>query len=463
MIIIFLFFFLIYIAFSFFTLKKVFEGYPVYLLYYIVLFLPFYTFFQVLALKLSDQIIFVHLIRYSKDIIVFLSFLIYLFGFRESFNSLKLSFSVLDKYVIFFSLLTLIYSIIPLGDADFFSKVLYSKNIYLISVVYFFGRVSSLNQITWGKVNSIIKVLIISAFLISSIEYFFGSHLHTLIGYSDFLFKVYDRLPVGNFGLSWSFERGPDQGRFAAFFADPLEYSASLILFFTFTLYNFYNAKNLNQKLHYLFFTSVIILSFIYAYSRASIVSAILIFVLSLFLTRKYSILFKFIFLITISTIIFFYFGSDEDIYFVIDTLTFNELSSLGHLFEWIEGFLTLLSNPFGIGLAMSGNASSVDQTIKIGGENQFLIYAVQMGFLSLIAYIMILFYSIKISLDVFLKSKKEIFKSVAFVAGFTKIGLLIPLFTANAELYFFVSLCSWFLVGLAQSEYMKIKINKII
>ena len=86
-------------------------------------------------------------------------------------------------------------------------------------------------------------------------------------------------------------------------------------------------------------------------------------------MTRKYSILFKFIFLITISTIIFFYFGSDEDIYFVIDTLTFNELSSLGHLFEWIEGFLTLLSNPFGIGLAMSGNASSVDQAIKIGGR----------------------------------------------------------------------------------------------
>ena len=101
MILIFLFFFLIYITFSFLTLKKVFEGNSIYLLYYVILFLPFYTFFQLIALKLSDQIIFVQLIRYSKDIIIFSSFFIYMFGFRENFKSLKFSFSVLDKFVIF--------------------------------------------------------------------------------------------------------------------------------------------------------------------------------------------------------------------------------------------------------------------------------------------------------------------------------------------------------------------------
>ena len=75
----------------------------------------------------------------------------------------------------------------------------------------------------------------------------------------------------------------------------------------------------------------------------------------------------------------FFLLASDDAVYFVIDTLTFNELSSLGYLFEWIEGFLTFTT--FCIGLAMSGNASSKDQLIKIGGENQFLIYGVQMDF----------------------------------------------------------------------------------
>ena len=462
MILVLIFFFLIYIAYSFVILKKVFEGYSIYLIYYIILFLPFYTFFQVIALKFSEQIFFVHLIKYSKDMIIFSSFFIYIFGFKENFHGLKFSFSLLDKCIICFSLLTFIYTIIPIGDADFVSRLLYSKNIYLISVIYFFGRVSMLNHKTWNTINKAIKFLILAAFLISSTEYLLGSHLHTLIGYSDYLFKLYDRLPVGNFGLSWSFERGPDNGRFAAFFADPLEYSASLILFFVFVLYNLYNAKNLNQKLYHLFFISTLVLSFIFAYSRASIVSAIFVFVLSLVLTRRYSFLIKFIFLVILFTIMFFLLASDDAVYFVIDTLTFNELSSLGHLFEWIEGFLTLLSNPFGIGLAMSGNAASVDQLIKIGGENQFLIYGVQMGFLSIILYILILFNSIKISFNVFFKSYEEIFRSTAFVAGLTKVGLLIPLFTANAELYFFVSLFSWFLVGLVQTEYLNIKTNKL-
>ena len=45
--------------------------------------------------------------------------------------------------------------------------------------------------------------------------------------------------------------------------------------------------------------------------------------------------------------------------------------------------------------MAMSGNASGVDQSFKAGGENQFLIIGVQMGFLTLIVYSLILFFVI--------------------------------------------------------------------
>ena len=38
--------------------------------------------------------------------------------------------------------------------------------------------------------------------------------------------------------------------------------------------------------------------------------------------------------------------------------------------------------------------------------------------------------------------------KSIGFITGLTKFGLLIPLLTANAELYLFVALFSWYLVG---------------
>ena len=65
--------------------------------------------------------------------------------------------------------------------------------------------------------------------------------------------------------------------------------------------------------------------------------------------------------------------------------MNFQNTSSLGHLLEWIEGLNSMIKNPMGIGIAMSGNANGVDQALKIGGENQFLIYGVQMGALGLL------------------------------------------------------------------------------
>ena len=104
----------------------------------------------------------------------------------------------------------------------------------------------------------------------------------------------------------------------------------------------------------------------------------------------------------------------------------------------------------------MSGNASGVDQTIKIGGENQFLIYGVQMGVFSIILYSVMLFKSIKDSYSVF-NSYNGYVNELSFIVLLSKIGLLIPLLTANAELYLFVSLTTWFLVGITQSYYQKI------
>ena len=97
-------------------------------------------------------------------------------------------------------------------------------------------------------------------------------------------------------------------------------------------------------------------------------------------------------FFIVLLGFVYVYNFSDEELrFFIQDTLTFQNTSSLGHLVEWIEGIISIYENPFGVGLAMSGNASGVDQSIKIGGENQFLIYGVQMGIVSLVLYLLIL------------------------------------------------------------------------
>ena len=112
--------------------------------------------------------------------------------------------------------------------------------------------------------------------------------------------------------------------------------------------------------------------------------------------------------------------------YLIEDTITFQSTSSLGHLLEWIQGLISIYENPFGIGLAMSGNAGGVDQIIKVGGENQFLIYGVQMGLISILLYFLILTISILNSFSVYLQSSNRDEKSVGFIAGLTKFGLLI-------------------------------------
>ena len=139
----------------------------------------------------------------------------------------------------------------------------------------------------------------------------------------------------------------------------------------------------------------------------------------------------------------------------IIDTLTFTNTSSLGHLIEWLEGLISIYENPLGIGLAMSGNAGGVDQSMKVGGENQFLILGVQMGLIMLVVYILILFKALKTGTFMYY-NLTGINKHLAFSVILTKFGLLIPLLTANAELYLFVSLISWFIVGNIENQYQK-------
>ncbi len=443
-----------YVAFTLIVLDKIYKGNSAYLLLYIVSFLPFYTIFQVIVFNAFENIFIVNLIKYSKDFVLLSSFLIYVIGDSKSFFKREFTISFLDKLVLGFLIIVLFYIFIPLGESTFLSKLVYAKNIFLIPIVYFFGRNTNLNFENWNSILNITIGLILLAFIISSFEKIFGIHIHSILEYSKYNLIFYDIEPQGNYGLSWTFENQNANPRFASFFSDPLEYSASLILFLVISIWHFINSKILNNKILYLLLIFVVIVSFFYAKSRASIVSAVMVLTLALYISKYYRTMIIGSLLIVSFFLYLYFFSIEETKYLIQDTLSFQNASSLGHLVEWIEGLLSIYENPFGIGLAMSGNASGVDQAIKISGENQFLIYGVQMGFLSLVLYLTIILKSIWNSLSLFLKNSNPNIKSVGFIAGLTKFGLLIPLFTANAELYLFVALFSWYLVGQAEKLY---------
>ena len=428
-----------------------------YLLYYICLALPFYATLQAQVFEIFNNELLVNMIKLSKDLIFFYALLIFLFGKKEPIFNRTFTFSKLDKLFLSFVILIILYTIVPIGEAEFFSKIIYSKNILLIPLVYFMGRNLEFTDKVYMNLKNIFLGVIITSFVFVFFEFIFSTHFHSFINYSNYNSIVNEIDPQGNYGLSWSFESQGARPRYAAFFADPLELSASLLFLFSFIIFFFYKRVNLSNVLPFILIVFLLLMSF----SRGAIVACFGIVLFSLLINQKYRILFTMFSISVILSLLTYFLGGEDLQYLIIDTLKFENTSSLGHLIEWIEGILSILENPLGIGLAMSGNAGGVDQSLKVGGENQFLIFGVQMGIIAIIIYSVILLTVIIRSLKLYVDTKDLKHKHISFIVACTKFGLILPLLTANAELYLFVSLVSWLLAGYVEKTYLKQQLEK--
>lgn len=449
-------FIVFYSTICIYTIHKISRGKIEYIIIYICTCLPLYTTLQAQAFKIFNSEIVITIIKLSKDIIFIYAFMIFLFGKNINLFLRLFKFSLVDKLILLFTFLVTIYALIPLGEADIFSKLIYAKNLYIISIVYLIGRNIKINEDFFYTIKKILKYLILAITFFLCFEFILSTHFHTIIDFSNYNTIVNEIDPQGNFGLSWSFESQGSSPRYAAFFADPLELSASLLLLSSMLIYSFFDStKEINYFLLFL-----ILGAFLLSFSRGAIIAFVGIILFGLVINRNFKTLLIIFGSFMLVILCLFYFSSEEIRYLIIDTIKFENTSSLGHLIEWIEGALSILENPLGIGLAMSGNASGVDQAIKVGGENQFLIFGVQMGVLSVLLYILILFYIIKRSSSVYLNSS-NFDKHISFIVTCTKFGLLIPLLTANAELYLFVSLATWFFAGYIESRYIELKFEK--
>ncbi len=120
-------FLILYIGFIGFILKKIFKGDAYYLLLYILFILPFYTTFQLVIFKAFELSLLVDFFKYSKDFVFFTGFFVFIFGKNKSFIEYKWALPLLDKLFLAFMTLTLIYTIIPLGEAPILSKIIYAK------------------------------------------------------------------------------------------------------------------------------------------------------------------------------------------------------------------------------------------------------------------------------------------------------------------------------------------------
>ena len=360
-----------------------------------------------------------------------------------------------------FLIIGLSYLIFPIGEVPFLTKATYFKGILLPGLAYFLGRNTVFEEREISRFFSMIFIVAILAFAVNLMEQFvLQAHIQQHTGYALYNQVINDTYPSGNFGLSWTFETQAMTKRLASFFSDPLELASSVLLGFAAGLIWFLTSKR-EEGFPYIVVMLCSMGSLFFSSSRAAFGAFfIMLFFIAVIFKLYRVILFGFS-LVTAFVIFVVFFASEDFYYFVIDTLTFQNASSVGHVLEWLVAIESMIENPLGVGLAMSGNSGTVTDEARIGGENQFLIYGVQLGFLGMFLYILLLGFSISRSIRVFRLTENVMTARIAFTAAAVKTGLLLPLFTANAELYAYVNWITWWMVGYAMNEYSKIKYGK--
>jgi hypothetical protein len=360
----------------------------------------------------------------------------------------RIKLHLVDKLFIGFLLYTALYVFLPIGQYGFMDKLLALKSLSFFVLVYFTGRFFDPRKIVISKYFHFICLVTVVASAVLIYEVVNYQHFQTITGYADFNYYYFNQDPSGNYGLSWTFEIENGAKRFASFFANPLEHSAATLLTIS-VLAGLCITNNNRIKIDRfgLLVLGCTAFSIFFSLSRASFASYFLMIYLFAILTKKKYIIW-FIHACFIAAVMYVLFFMDKDLQgFIISTLNFSNPSSLGHVLEWLDGIQALGRSPLGIGLGESGKvALALGQ--NVGGENQFIIIAVQAGILALLLYLTIYFLLIKNAWQKFnsLKGKE---KKICLALLLMKIGFLVPMMTSNFESYIYLSYLSWFFSGL--------------
>jgi hypothetical protein len=399
-------------------------------------------------------------LQFFKEFIVVISCLIIGLTVHE-YKRIKLHF--IDKLVLFFFLYTLAYFIIPIGSYSIFFKLIALKNIAFFPLLYFIGRFVNYKQLELNKIYAFVLFVIVVAFAVALIEKFTNTHLHAFTGYADYNLKFFDTEPTGKYGLSWTFETESGLKRFGSIFSNPLEFAAAIILALAVVL-GVVTRKQEKLGVYMDSFHVLVLLAtfccILFAASRAAFVSYFLVIYVYAWMTHmKKALLYFHILAITI--IILFFSFVEGDLYdFVINTITFTNTSSIGHVVEWLNGIEAMIEKPLGLGLGESGRVANASND-NVGGENQLIIIGVQAGVIAMFTYLTIYIALLVLALKQLKFAKGQLY-TIALITVLLKVGLFVPMFTANIDAYIYVSFLSWFLSGLMVNFYQS-KLEEIV
>jgi hypothetical protein len=361
---------------------------------------------------------------------------------------------LIDKLIIAFFVYTLLYAFVPIGSYSIMGKLMALKNLSFFCLLYFIGRFCDREQVNINKLFSFIVIVLLVATIVVFGERILNQHLHSFTGFSDYNFYFFNTDASGNYGLLWTFETESSAKRFGSIFSNPLEFASAIVLSLG-IIFALISSKN-NTEPEVIIQTNPntlekigLIASFIcivLALSRAAFISYFLVIYIYGWIIGNKKII-HFFHIGAAIIVLYVFYILEGDLYdFILNTITFQNESSLGHVLEWLDGINAMATQPWGLGLGESGRVSMTNKN-NTGGENQFIIIGVQVGVIAMALYIYIYFKLIKTGLQQLkITAGKEWKIMLAIVL--IKIGMFIPMFTAYIDSYIYLSYFSWFLSG---------------
>jgi O-antigen ligase len=116
---------------------------------------------------------------------------------------------------------------------------------------------------------------------------------------------------------------------------------------------------------------------------------------------------------------------------YVLHTLSGQEASTAGHLTDWTNGALAFIEQPWGFGLGTADQAAARSGLAHITGDNLYLTYAVQMGFLGVMLLVLALGSITGHALNLFRRAQNETQARMGAAIWLAAIGLMINGMTA--------------------------------
>lgn len=448
--------FLVFLIGGYFLLK------PARVLLIFLALLPVYQLTMVLILHFSGSQELVKALQPWKEALA-LFMLILVSGFYL-WSGRWFKWNGLDWLVFLYLVLNIIYVIGP-WQPSLIARLYGIRANAFLCILYFLGRSIPLSPQRQKQLLSGFLILGLLTGIFAMVDLFLlPKDWPNRIGLSNYLIANFsssdpstqDPIGFGPMGLPWTYWTSTGQRRASAFFANPLDLAAAIHFTGSAALIIALQARP-RTKRRWLASGIFFLLTFglLLSVSRASTLAFALECVLITLILRKRSLTVLIIVLCLLGLVAIFIFSSGLAT-FVWQTITFENPSSKGHLQEWSEGLNALLLNPLGYGPGSSGMVGSRFGQ-KIGGENQYVIFGVELGVPGLLLYVLMQMIGIWIALWVFKHSSGNT-QTLALIIAISRIGLAIVGLTAHIEIYIFQMFISWWLLGFISRTYSSLR-----